>query len=83
MEFVQTAPSIEDTPVFVYKFSFKGPISFSNVLTGTAIDFGVVHLDDTIYLFQTDYFPTPAPDSPEANMTQMLVRYYVDFAISG
>lgn len=82
-DFVQTAPSIEATPIFVYKFSFKGPISYSLAFTNTAIDFGVVHLDDTLYLFQNEFFPPPAPQTPEANMTQMFVQYFVDFAVKG
>lgn len=83
VDFVRTAPSIEETPVYIYKFSFKGPYSYSRLLTNTDQDFGVVHLDDTLYLFPSKVFPPFAPGSNEANMTQILVKYFVDFAVTG
>lgn len=83
VDFVRTAPLIEETPVFVYKFSFKGPNSFSAIFTNTNIDFGVIHLDDTLYLFPNAVFPPFERGSEEDKMTQILVKYYVDFAKTG
>lgn len=83
VDFVRTAPLIEETPAYIYKFSFKGPFSFSYPLTGTNNDFGVIHLDDTLYLFQNAFFPRFEPGSSEANMSQILVQYFVDFAVTG
>lgn len=82
VDFVRTAPSIEETPVYIYKFSFKGPYSYSSLITSTQNDFGVIHIDDTLYLFPNLFFPHQ-PDSNESKMAQILVKYYVDFAVTG
>lgn len=83
VDFVRTAPSIEETPIFVYKFSFKGPYSFSSLLTSSNTDFGVVHLDDTLFMFPSSIFPPFEAGSNEAKMSAILVKYYVDFAVTG
>lgn len=69
--------------LYLYQFNFKGPISYSRLFTRTTIDFGVVHLDDTIYLFRSEYFPKFAPHSPWAEATRTLIRFYTDFARTG
>lgn len=72
-----------DKPVHVVKFAFKGPYSYSTLLTGTEEDFGVVHLDDTIYLFTSFFWPPFAPDSSMTRVSEKLVNMYVDFAVNG
>lgn len=69
-------------PVSLYRFIFKGPLSYSIVFTGTNKDLGVVHLDDTIYLFGFPSLPFQK-DSVYANVTKSLVNFYVSFAKNG
>lgn len=71
-------------PVYLYRFSYKGPASYSMVYTGTPNDFGVSHLDDLIYMFQTPViFPAFPKHSPYAALTKDLVDTFVNFAKYG
>lgn len=78
-DFVRTADP--ETPVYVHRFNFHGPYSYSTLLTQT--DYGVSHMDDTIYLFESAFLPPFAPSSASAHISRTLVQYYVDFAESG
>uniref|UniRef100_A0A182KE48 COesterase domain-containing protein n=1 Tax=Anopheles christyi TaxID=43041 RepID=A0A182KE48_9DIPT len=69
------------TPTSVYSFQFRGRYSYSNALTGTNTPYGLSHADDMIYLFRTPaFFPDFPRGSPEAEMAQLLVKFFVDFA---
>lgn len=71
-------------PVYLYRFAYKGPASYSLVYTGTPNDFGVGHLDDLIYMFQTPViFPAFPKNSAFAALTKDLVATFVNFAKSG
>lgn len=71
-------------PVYLYKFAYKGSLSYSRLFTGTDKDFGVGHIDDLIYLFKTPLlFPEFARGSDSAQMVRSLVGTYVQFAIYG
>lgn len=70
-------------PIYLYRFVFKGPISYSAVYTNTLNDYGVVHLDDTLYLFHSEIFPEIAKNSSYANVIKTLVETYVEFAKNG
>lgn len=80
-DYVQYADTNRN-PVSLYRFIFKGPISYSLAFTGTNKDFGVVHLDDTLYLFRSLFPPFPK-DSVYSNLTKTLVDFYVSFAKNG
>ena len=71
-------------PCYLYRFAYKGPASYSVVYTGTMNDFGVGHLDDLIYLFDTPViFPAFPLDSPQAALVKDLVETFVSFAKYG
>lgn len=73
-----------ESPVYLYKFSYKGPLSYSKVFTGTDRDFGVGHIDDLIYLFKSPLiFREFSRVSEPAKMIQSLVRTLVAFAKDG
>lgn len=80
-DYVQYA-NTNRNPVSLYRFTFKGPVSYSLAFTGTSKDFGVVHLDDTLYLFQSLFPPFPE-NSVYSNVTKALVDFYVSFAKNG
>lgn len=80
-DYVQYADTNKN-PVSLYRFIFKGPLSYSVVFTGTNKDLGVVHLDDTLYLFGSPFPPFPE-DSLYSNLTKTLVDFYVSFAKNG
>lgn len=71
-------------PVYLYKFAYKGSLSYSRVFTGTDRDFGVGHIDDLIYLFKTPaLFREFATGSDAAQLIRALVSTYVQFAKHG
>lgn len=80
-----TLKGSEKHPVQIFKFSFKGPYSYSALFSGSLTNYGVVHCDDLIYLFRTPLlFPVDfKKNSVEAKMIKILVDFYVDFAYNG
>uniref|UniRef100_A0A1Q3FSN1 Carboxylic ester hydrolase n=1 Tax=Culex tarsalis TaxID=7177 RepID=A0A1Q3FSN1_CULTA len=79
-----TSTDTKLAPVSIYKFSFKGPYSYSFLYTFTHQDFGVVHCDELIYLFRSPaLFPDFPPKSKEARMSHHFVKFFIDFAING
>lgn len=71
-------------PVYLYKFSYKGSLSYSSLYTGTKDDFGVGHLDDLIYLFRTPVlFPEFKKNSESANLIRSMTELFVSFAMNG
>nr|XP_040229315.2 juvenile hormone esterase-like [Anopheles coluzzii] len=73
--------SRKHTPTSVYSFQFRGRYSFSKLYTGTDTPYGITHADEMIYLFRMPLlFPEFPPGSPEAEMTQLWVKFFVDFA---
>lgn len=79
--YIQYADTVQN-PVSLYRFAFKGPISYSLAFTGTNEDLGVIHLDDTLYLFGSP-FPAFPENSIYSNLTKTLVEFYVSFAKNG
>uniref|UniRef100_A0A1L8DJA1 Carboxylic ester hydrolase n=1 Tax=Nyssomyia neivai TaxID=330878 RepID=A0A1L8DJA1_9DIPT len=77
--------NVNENPLFLYKFSYRGNYSYSLAFTGTTRDFGVGHCDDLIYLFRSPaLFPNGlAPDSMDNHMKNILVKTWVSFATSG
>lgn len=80
-----TYANVAKNPVYLYKFAFKGNLSYTMHFTGTDIDFGVGHIDDLIYLFKSPaIFPTENDrDSSRAQVIKALVEFYVHFAVQG
>lgn len=71
-------------PVYHYRFSYKGPISYSAVFTSTTADYGVGHLDDLIYMFRTPaIFPEFPKKSQYAALITDLINTLVNFAKTG
>uniref|UniRef100_A0A182QV29 carboxylesterase n=1 Tax=Anopheles farauti TaxID=69004 RepID=A0A182QV29_9DIPT len=69
------------TPTSVYQFRFRGRYSFSKLFTGTDLPYGLSHPDEMIYLFRMAlFFPDFPPGSPEAEMCQRWVKFFIDFA---
>jgi len=70
----------DEIPLALYSFEFQGSLSYSYFITGSNRDFGVIHLDDTIYMFRSG-FPlfNPLYDTVTAN----LIDFYVSFATTG
>uniref|UniRef100_A0A182NJF8 Carboxylesterase type B domain-containing protein n=1 Tax=Anopheles dirus TaxID=7168 RepID=A0A182NJF8_9DIPT len=69
------------TPTSVFSFRFRGRYSFSKLITGTNFPYGLSHPDEVIYLFRmTQFFPEFPPGSPEAEMSQIWVKFLIDFA---
>lgn len=71
-------------PIYLYKFTYKGSLSYSALYTGTKDDFGVGHLDDLIYLFRTPIlFPEFKKNSEPANLIRSMTEIFVSFAKNG
>lgn len=71
-------------PVYLYKFAYKGSLSYSRMFTGTDRNFGVGHIDDLIYLFKSPaLFREFSSGSDSAQMIRSLVSTYVQFAKHG
>lgn len=71
-------------PVYLYRFAYKGPVSYSTFFTGTNKDFGVGHIDDLIYLFKSPLlFPEFKRNSEMAKLIRMLTDTYINFAKYG
>lgn len=81
-QFVQQDRKI---PVFLYKFSFKGPLSYSSFYTGNSKNYGPVHCDELIYLLKSPMlFPVDFErHSTEAIFRSKFVKFFTDFAANG
>ena len=66
-------------PVYLMEFNYRGPFSFSTLYTGTLIDFGVIHSDELIYLFDSGIFPLFDFNSIEAGLITEMVNIYTNF----
>ena len=73
---------------YVYLFSHKGSISFSEVFGADPEKFyGTSHLDDLLYLFpMRDSFPhfyNSIPTDEDASLRKIMTKLWVDFATTG
>uniref|UniRef100_A0A182S719 COesterase domain-containing protein n=1 Tax=Anopheles maculatus TaxID=74869 RepID=A0A182S719_9DIPT len=69
------------TPTSVYSFQFRGRYSFSKLFTGSDKSYGLSHPDEMIYLFYMPlFFPEFPIPSPEAEMSRLWVKFFIDFA---
>lgn len=67
-------------PIYTYYFDYRGQYSYSMLFTGTVTNFGVVHCDDLIYLFESLALFPRGLNHNDSIMSRNLVRRYVDFA---
>ncbi|KAG4065486.1 hypothetical protein HA402_009047 [Bradysia odoriphaga] len=70
----------DQVPLALYRFAFQGSLSYSYFLTGSNRDFGVIHLDDTIYMFRSGL---PLSNPLYSVVTANLIDFYVSFAKTG
>lgn len=73
------------TPAYLYKFSFKGPLSYSFFYTGNMKDYGPVHCDEIIYLLKSPaLFPVDFDKgSVEEVFRTKFVKFFTDFVVNG
>ncbi|XP_052859909.1 juvenile hormone esterase-like [Anopheles cruzii] len=73
------------TPALLYRFNYKGNLSYSSVLVPQSHqDFGVVHCDELNYIFRAPaLFPDFRRDSPEEKVSGKFVKFLVQFAHAG
>ncbi|CAO1420886.1 unnamed protein product [Diamesa serratosioi] len=72
-------------PVYLYKFSYQGAMSYSMFYTGTLNPYGVTHCDELIYILKSSaMFLNDFPaGSKDMEMRTVLLKYFVDFAVNG
>lgn len=72
-------------PLYIYDFDYRGSISYSLLYAGNTNNYGVVHCDDLIYLFNSPtLFPNNFPENtPDKLVSQEFVDYFVHFAVHG
>lgn len=72
-------------PLYIYNFKYRGSLSYSFLYAGNTNDYGVVHCDDLIYLFNSPaLFPNNfAENTRDKLVSQDFVDYFVHFAIQG
>lgn len=75
--------NLDRNPMNLFKFNFKGPISYSMKLTRTAVDLGVTHMDDQLYLVRNVFFKKFPKDSCLAELIRTMTKLYVNFALYG
>jgi Carboxylesterase family len=83
---VQQLVNIDSTtPAYIYKFSFKGPLSYSPFYTGTNKSYGSVHCDELIYLLHSPIlFPIDFEEkSIQSIFRTKFVKFISDFAANG
>ncbi|XP_055918981.1 juvenile hormone esterase-like [Eupeodes corollae] len=83
-QYVETA-DLKNNPVFLYRFNYRGPFSYSTLYTGNFNNYGVVHCDDLIYLFRSPLLFSVDFDknSVEAKVLKEMVDTFVSFAKTG
>ncbi|XP_055838522.1 juvenile hormone esterase-like [Episyrphus balteatus] len=83
-QYVETA-DLKKNPVYLYRFNYRGPFSYSTLYTGNFNNYGVVHCDDLIYLFRSPglFNVDFEKNSVEAKVIKELVDTYVSFATTG
>lgn len=83
-QYVETA-DLKKNPVYLYRFNYRGPFSYSTLYTGNFNNYGVVHCDDLIYLFRSPLLFNVdfEKNSTEAKVIKEMVDTYVSFAKTG
>lgn len=69
----------EAAPLYVYRFHYRGKYSYSNLFTETQRNYGAVHLDDMIYLFDSPQAFPLGLNLRDRIAKKVLMSYYVRF----
>lgn len=77
LDIMMTASNI---PIYTYHFDYRGNYSYSLLFTQTFRDFGVVHCDDLIYLFESPTLFPNGLNEADLRVSRTLVATYVTFA---
>ncbi|RZC33704.1 venom carboxylesterase-6-like [Asbolus verrucosus] len=78
---VRLQSSAVTQPVYLYYFTHRGAHSKSEARSGTNLDFGAAHGDDTSYIFKTNVNMTSTED--DKSMVQLLVELVTSYAKTG
>ncbi|XP_049780690.1 esterase FE4-like [Schistocerca cancellata] len=70
------------SPVYLYKFNYRGTYSLSDRLSHTYINFGVAHADDVGYILNTSYIPR-FENQEEKDMSNFLLDMWINFMRNG
>ncbi|XP_047113935.1 juvenile hormone esterase-like isoform X2 [Schistocerca piceifrons] len=75
--------STSTEPVYFYRFSYPGRYSFV-YYPGTSVPYGVMHQDDTMYLFHVSVlFPFFNEGAPEIPILERHTKMWANFVIHG
>lgn len=72
--------TVSNIPIYTYHFDYRGTYSYSILFTRTFKNFGVVHCDDLIYLFESPLLFPNGLDAKDMEVSRNLVATYVTFA---
>lgn len=77
---LQIMTNFTNMPIYTYFFDYRGQNSYSALFTGTLRDFGVVHCDDLIYLFESPLLFPNGLNQNDTIISRSLLKHYVTFA---
>lgn len=74
-------------PLYFYQFNYRGTFSFSSLVTGNEIDYGVAHGDELVYLFSPSVLGKSAGDASmsenDLKVVKAMVELWTSFAATG
>ncbi|KYQ46763.1 Venom carboxylesterase-6 [Trachymyrmex zeteki] len=73
---------VNQNPVWFHYFSYRGEQSLSDSFSGTTINYGVSHADDTFYVLDTKWI-NPTTTQKDRDMQKHLIDFWVLFASEG
>ncbi|CAH1405382.1 unnamed protein product [Nezara viridula] len=73
---------VRSSPIYFYRFGYRGQNSLSNIVSGTDINWGVSHGDDTLYIFNATYLLSESTPSDRA-MINIMSGMWANFTITG
>ncbi|XP_011157167.1 venom carboxylesterase-6 [Solenopsis invicta] len=73
---------INQNPVWYYYFSYRGAQSLSNHLSGTTVNYGVCHADDTYYVLDTPFID-PTTTQNDRELQKQLIDFWISFVTEG
>lgn len=77
---LQKMASASDSPIFVHEFNYRGSKSLSAAFTQTTRDYGVVHVDDLLYLFRIPLlYPVEQHTAEDTKAKEFFMERVVNF----
>uniref|UniRef100_A0A034WF19 carboxylesterase n=1 Tax=Bactrocera dorsalis TaxID=27457 RepID=A0A034WF19_BACDO len=69
----------------IIKFGYCGPITFTEIFTGSSRNLGAVHVDDLLYLYRMPYLVPNGYEksTPERELVKKYVGLHVEYAKTG